>query len=217
MPEQATLTAIFTTSFLVGLSGAITPGPLLILDIREATRRGFIAGPQIALGHSILELLLVIVLALGFARFIEEGPTAGVIGTLGGLFLLRMAWGMLRHPGRGAPSTQAQGDPGAGAAWPIVGGVLVSLSNPYWSLWWATVGLSFMVWSLEWGFLGLALFYTGHICADIAWFSLVSFAIARGRRWMTDPLYRGLMASCGLFLAAMGGFFLYSGIGFFRG
>ena len=124
---------------------------------------------------------------------------------------------MLRHPGRGAPSTIDKDSSGVGATWLVVGGALVSLSNPYWSLWWATVGLSFMVWSLEWGGLGLALFHTGHIFADIAWFSLVSFAIATGRRWMTDSLYKGLMVGCGLFLAAMGVFSLWSGVGFFQG
>ena len=57
--------AVFGTSFLVGLSGALAPGPLLALDIRESTARGFWAGPYIATGHSLLELLVVVLLAVG--------------------------------------------------------------------------------------------------------------------------------------------------------
>lgn len=66
--------AVFGTSFLVGLSGALAPGPLLALDIRESTQRGFWAGPYIATGHSLLELLVVILLAIGVLHFIEKGP-----------------------------------------------------------------------------------------------------------------------------------------------
>ena len=65
----ATLPVIFVTCFAVGLSGAVTPGPLLVYDIRGALIRGLNAGPLIAAGHSVLELLVVIGLAIGVARF----------------------------------------------------------------------------------------------------------------------------------------------------
>ena len=95
MPGYEAL-AIFGTSFLVGLAGALMPGPLLALDIREATERGFWAGPYIATGHSVLELLVVLLLAGGLLQVVEDGPAFAVIALLGGLFLLWMGWGMVR-------------------------------------------------------------------------------------------------------------------------
>ena len=96
--------AVFGTSFLVGLSGALIPGPLLALDISESTRRGFWAGPYLATGHSLLELLVVILLTVGVLQVVEEDPVFTVIALLGGLILLRMGWGMVWRPPRLLPS-----------------------------------------------------------------------------------------------------------------
>ena len=98
----------------------------------------------------------------------------------------------------------------------MLGGATVSILNPYWSLWWATIGLGYILWATDLGAVGVASFYTGHILSDIVWYSLVAFAIASGRRIMTPEVYRGLIVVCGLFLLVLGGFFLYSAIGFFQ-
>ena len=102
MPE-ATLIAIVTTSFLVGLSGAMSPGPLLAFDLRESLRIGFWAGPLVSLGHALLELLTVVLLALGLTHLFSQEAALTVVGIPGGAFLLWMAWGMVRHPARGLP------------------------------------------------------------------------------------------------------------------
>jgi threonine/homoserine/homoserine lactone efflux protein len=61
----------------------------------------------------------------------------------------------------------------------------------------------------------VALFFGGHILVDFAWYSLVAGAVAQGRRFLTDGLYRGFLAGCGLFLFAFGGYFGIQGIKFF--
>ncbi len=208
--------AVFGTSFLVGLSGALAPGPLLALDIRESARRGFWAGPYIATGHSILELLVVILLAVGLLHFIEKGPAFTVISLSGGLFLLWMGWRMIRQRSGGLPST-AEGARGSGhyhPGRPMLGGAVLSITNPYWSLWWVTVGATFLAEarSLGLGTLGITAFYIGHILSDYSWFSTVSLAVASGRRIMNDTLYRGVAVVCGLFLWGMAAIFIVSGI-----
>ena len=66
------LTAIFISSFIIALSGALMPGPVLTITISESTKRGFIAGPLIVLGHAILEISLLVLLVLGFADLINN-------------------------------------------------------------------------------------------------------------------------------------------------
>ncbi|MDP2949406.1 MAG: LysE family transporter, partial [Chloroflexota bacterium] len=70
----AALAAIFATSFAVGFTGALMPGPLTTLTVRETMRRGFWAGPLLALGHGVIELALVVGLALGLSRLLDEDP-----------------------------------------------------------------------------------------------------------------------------------------------
>jgi threonine/homoserine/homoserine lactone efflux protein len=213
MPDLPVL-AIFGTSFVVGLSGAVSPGPLLAYNIRETVRRGFMAGPLVATGHSLLELGVVAGMALGLAQLQESSPAVAIIGVLGGGFLIWMAWGMLRNPDRGAPvmgehvHVEARGT----IVLPVVGGILVSLSNPFWVIWWLTVGAAFMTQSLESGLVGIGAFYLGHILSDFSWYSLVSGLLASGRRFITPLVYRGIMQACGAFLGMMGLYFMASGM-----
>lgn len=213
MPDVPAL-AIFGTSFLVGLSGAVAPGPLLAFNIRETVRHGFLAGPYVVTGHAVLELVVVVALALGLTQVLHSDPTKAAIGILGGLFLLWMGWGMLRNPGQVAPGSTERhhGVAQGGITELIVGGVLVSLSNPYWAIWWITVGAALMTRSLELGLVGIGAFYLGHILSDLSWYGLVSAALASGRRLITGRLYRGIMLGCGAFLAIMGGYFIVTGI-----
>jgi len=68
------------------------------------------------------------------------------------------------------------------------------------------------VWARQSGNFGLASFYLGHILSDIAWYSLVSFAIASGRKIIGGLFYHWLLLACGLFLWAMAAYFIASGI-----
>jgi len=207
---------IFGTSFVVGLSGAVTPGPVLAYNIRETARRGFWAGPLVATGHSILELVVVALLVIGILRFVEGDTAFVTIALLGAAFLAWIGWRMVRNPGRDLPA-QVGGSAGFVALRPgglLLGGAVVSLSNPFWSLWWATVGLSFLNWSRELGLglLGVAAFYLGHILADYVWYGVVSLALVSGRRILTDTFYKGLILVCGLFLWGLAGFFIAQGV-----
>ena len=213
MPE-ATLGAILTTSFLVGLSGAVAPGPLLVFNFQESLRVGFRAGPLVSLGHALLELLVVVLLALGLTRLLHQDAAAAFIGLAGGAFLLWMAWGLVRRPPPPIPISSASRGPDSRtrSLGPMLGGVLVSLSNPYWALWWLTAGATFLVWAQGLGASGVGVFYVGHILADFSWYSLVAWAAASGRRWISPKAYQRLLLGCGLFLAGMGGGFVWEGV-----
>lgn len=208
---------LYVTSFVVGLSGAATPGPLLMVNITEVARRGFWAAPAVALGHSLLELVTVVVLALGLRQVLQTGVVPGVIGLLGGLFLLWMGQGIIRSAPSLSLSSVVAAARGTPRSTTVVLGVTASLSNPYWLVWWATVGAGLMLTSLTWGLVGVSVFYLGHISADFAWYLFVGVVVATGRRLMTDRVYRGLLIACALFLLALGVFFVLSGIGAFMG
>jgi len=90
------LAAIFTTSLMVGCSGALMPGLLLTVTISQSAQRGFWQGPLLILGHAIAELALVLALAAGLSRLLKRKAVAGLIGLLGGAFLLWMGLDIAR-------------------------------------------------------------------------------------------------------------------------
>jgi threonine/homoserine/homoserine lactone efflux protein len=92
---------------------------------------------------------------------------------------------------------------------PVMAGILVSISNPFWSIWWATIGLTYLTMALKSGTMGIASFFSGHIMADLLWYSLISAAIAGGRRFLKQSVYQTIIMFCGLFLIGLGGYFIY--------
>lgn len=190
-----------------------------MVTIDQSVRRGFTAGPLLVLGHAILELLLVVLLAAGLLTYITGPGAARVIAVLGGGFLIYMGIGMVRDALSGKVTLDLSGSntnrPVDNSIYnlnPVVAGALVSLSNPYWTLWWLTVGLSYITLAFNHGTGGVAFFYTGHVMADLVWYALVAAAVAGGRRFMSDKAYRMVLAICGMVLLYLGGSFLYTGL-----
>lgn len=209
------LAAIFLTSFLTALSGALMPGPLLTVTISQSARKGFWAGPLLMVGHGLLELALVAALVAAFStgrsQLLLKPIVTGFIGLVGGAILIWMAIGMLRS--LSSLCLQSDREASAGGNRLIWTGIVVSLANPYWSLWWTTIGLSFIISAFRAGVAGIAVFYLGHILADVAWYSLMAWSIAKGRRYLNDAHYRGLIGTCAGFLIVLGVSFVYYAAG----
>jgi len=195
------LLGIFWTSFVIALSGALMPGPVLTVTISESSRRGIWAGPLIILGHGILELCLVLLLLLGLGPYLRKDLVFGVIAFSGALILLWMAISMFRS----IPSLTLSLKPNASSGiHPVLSGILMSLANPYWFIWWATIGLGYIVYAAEFGALGVIVFFSGHISADFSWYLIVSLAVSKGRWFMGDRVYKGVVAVCGCALVVFG-------------
>ena len=204
------LAAIFFSSFIIAMSGALMPGPLLTVTISESTRRGAMAGPLMILGHGILELVLVIALLAGLAPLLTREDVFVGIALAGGCILLWMAFSMFKNIAKlHLEFTAGEAKKGRNL---VLAGILFSLANPYWIIWWASIGLGYILHSVKFGMAGVAAFYTGHILADLAWYAFVSFGIAAGRRFLSDTVYRGLIGCCASFLALFACYFFYSGI-----
>ena len=191
--------AIFTTSFTVALSGALMPGPLLTVTISESARRGYIAGPLLIAGHSILELALVAAICLGLDVYLKAPPVMAATALLGGSILLYLGAQMLRTAGRHSIQARSVGRT-AKSGTPVITGALASLANPYWTLWWATFGLAYLMRISGKGLPGIAVFFAGHITADFAWYTMVSFGVSKGNALMRDTTYQTLIRACGVFL-----------------
>jgi threonine/homoserine/homoserine lactone efflux protein len=208
--------SIFLGSLLMGLSGAMMPGPLLTVTINESLHRSVVAGPLLILGHALLELTLVIAIFLGLGTIIDLPQVKGSIGLIGGIFLLWMAYGIIKEAVNKNFALVLEGQQQEAKLNLVLAGITVSASNPYWSVWWATAGASALVLAGSQGGLGGAVsFYTGHIMADIIWYSSIGVAVAKGKKFLTPSVFRVILGICGVFLAGLAVYFLYSGLEFF--
>jgi len=211
---------IFSFSFLVALTGAMSPGPLLtytIIKSAKTRRRGYLMGVWIIAGHAILEMGIVIALLMGFSFFIKNVVVIRGIGIVGGIILTYFGGSIIKDvyqnkiPVDFLKSSDEQIlNPSSHddkiLENPVVGGILVSMSNPYWWIWWATIGLAFMI-QFDISFKQwpkLAAFFLGHEAGDLFWYLIVSSLAFFGVRKLNKKAYYGILFCCGIFMILFG-------------
>jgi threonine/homoserine/homoserine lactone efflux protein len=210
----SSLAFLFGTAFVISLSGALTPGPVLTATIGETVKRGFWAGPLIVLGHALLEMALLVALVAGLGHWLTRPFVQGVLGIGGGVLLAILGVRMMATARDSVfEALTTSPDKRAALRGPVLAGILTSLANPFWTLWWATIGLNYISVALKQGYLGLGAFYTGHILADLVWYSMIAAAVASGRRVLPVQVYIALFLLCGLAMTGLGAFFLGTSIG----
>lgn len=184
----------------------MAPGPLTASAIAIGARSRY-AGPLIAIGHGIVEFPLMILIILGMDKIFKSTSTQIIIGLAGGTFLLIMAIQMLRS----LPDSQ---NPGADVAksGPVVVGVILSGGNPYFLLWWATVGLTLAMTAKGLGIWAFALFAIVHWLCDLVWLGALSWASFKGSMLLGPRVQRTVLLICALVLIAFGLFFIYNAI-----
>ncbi len=198
-------------AFVIALTGAATPGPMLALVIGQTlAHRSLLPAMYILIGHALLESVFVVGLAFGISRVLSRQRVRGALAVCGGLALGWMGLDILAHvPGM---SMSTAGDHARSWYALVVGGIGVSLSNPYFTGWWATVGTG------QVAALGLrrprdyAWFFVGHELGDAAWFLFVASLLVLGSQWLTDSLYRGLLYGCGGTIVVVAAVFLVLGV-----
>jgi threonine/homoserine/homoserine lactone efflux protein len=204
---------IFVISFLVALTGALTPGPVLTFTIYKSLKgnKGYLAGLFIILGHALLEFTLILVLLLGLTVFFQNILFLIIIGIIGGILL--MIYGILAirevynkeiDVEFSIADEEIKGFKGNS----FLGGILLSLSNPYWTFWWAVTGVSLMI-NLNISFenpAGLIIFFIGHEAGDLIWYVPISIFIYLGGKNLNPSIYKKVLIISALFMIGFGSY-----------
>ena len=209
MEDQFIILTIFFGSLLIGFSGAASPGPLLALSIKETLHNGWKAGLLIAIGHSILELFVVIGISIGINQVFDSNFIAKTISLFGGIMLIILGIQTIIS-NKEVDLNDTNETSTLNSKTLLLQGALVSLSNPYWFIWWVTIGATLIINASDQGVLGIASMYIGHILADIVWYTAVSLILVSGFKFLSNKIYHYLLLFCGIFLCLMGIYFIYS-------
>jgi threonine/homoserine/homoserine lactone efflux protein len=204
--------ALGAAAFGVGLSGAMSPGPYLTVTVTRTLQKGRLSAFLMLVGHAVLEALLLVGFAFGLQHFLNRPTIATLLALVGGAVLVWMGFGLLKGAIKGTISPEADAEAGESRFGPVVHGALVSLSNPYWTLWWATIGVKLASDGLAIGPIGVVAFFIGHELADISWYGAVILTVSSGRRLISGHVYRMVIGGLAVFLLFLGASFVWEGI-----
>jgi threonine/homoserine/homoserine lactone efflux protein len=129
------------------------------------------------------------------------------VGLAGGAFLVYLGIDMLRQIGRDGDSAGP-----VRASGPVITGIVLSATNPYFLLWWATVGLNLAYRARGFGWAAVAVFAGVHWLCDLVWLSILSLGAHAGSRIMKGRGRWVVSFFCGAAIAAFGLMFICDGL-----
>jgi threonine/homoserine/homoserine lactone efflux protein len=187
----------------ISLSGVMAPGPITAATLAAGARNRH-AGAWICAGHVLVELPLILLVAAGLGIFLQPPGIRAGIGLVGGVLLMLMGLQLLVSLRK--PETASVGSVERHPLWI---GVVLSGANPYFLLWWATVGLTLTSQALEFGILALGLFAVIHWLCDLGWLEVLSIAGFQGSQALGSRSQTIISVICAVMLLGFGVKFIF--------
>ena len=195
------MTGFLIETVIISLSGVMAPGALSAVTMHHGMRNSR-AGVSVAIGHGIVEVPLLILIYYGVGALMQISGFQVSIGILGGVLMAWMGVTIVVSGG----TVVSEGKLGDSSVW---AGVMPSAGNPYFLIWWATVGSSLVIRSVEYGLVGVLLFWICHWMCDLVWLWLLAFFANRASANFGGAFVRITSLISGSFLLIIGFRFIY--------
>ena len=190
---------------VISASGVMAPGPLFAANISYGLREGRKSGIKMATGHAIVELPLVILLGIGVFSLESFPEFRTIISILGAITLFVFAALQIRTVLREKQVAVTNSKQGA-----LITGVLLSGLNPFFIIWWLTIGFKLISDAMMiWAFSGMLIMFGLHIWMDFAWLGGVSFLASKSTKILSNKNYKILKIG-------LSGMLIYFGITFLQ-
>ena len=196
---------ILSSVVVISFSGVMAPGPMFAVTLTKSYKSPW-AGTQIALGHAVIEVPLILLIYFGFAQFFQNSVVQLVLSIIGGGMILWLGISMFRAR---AEVVQKGKDLPYNA---FAAGIITSGLNPFFLLWWATIGSMLIMKFLDFGILGLIVFIVVHWLCDLLWLSFISVTVYKTHSLWGLRFQEWLFIGCSLLLVGFGIWFMVSGI-----
>lgn len=192
----------FASAIFISLTGVMTPGPLFAAAVAKGYKDER-AGIKIALGHGLVEFPLMALIIVSLDYIFENDMVKLGIGLVGGTLLLFLGASMIR-----SRKMVVGGEHEYIPYNSVVAGALTSLSNPYFLLWWATVGAVLILNAEYFGPIIVVVFAVVHWSCDLAWYTFTSFVVFRTKHLWTPLVHEVIFGACGVIMVVFGVYFL---------
>jgi len=197
--------AVLASVVIISFSGVMMPGPMFAVTLAKSYKSPWV-GAYISLGHAVIEVPLILLIYFGFAQFFQNSMVQLVLSVVGGGMIVWMGISMFR-----ARTEVARG----GKDLPysaFTAGIFTSGLNPFFLLWWATIGSMLIMRFLDFGTVGLIVFIIAHWLCDLIWLSFVSVTVYKTHSLWGLRFQEWVFIACSLLLIGFGIWFMVSGI-----
>jgi len=206
---------VIISVIVISLSGALSPGPLTTTAILEGLWGGRKNGFYMAIGHTVVEFPYVVALVLiveSIKSFLETPIIKNTMIIISSIFIFYFGYLSIKD-GLESSNTKTIDNENKIFKSPFLAGIILTGFNPYFLLWWITVGLPIITLILPYGVLGIIIVYISHVWLDYAWLTFVAGLGEYGSKILGSWKYRGLLVAIGAILIIFGIALLLSIIG----
>jgi threonine/homoserine/homoserine lactone efflux protein len=195
---------LFSVIF-ISLSGVMMPGPLFAVTVEKGYKNKA-AGALITLGHGAIEFPLIFLLYLGLSNFFISASIQKVISLVGGAILIYMGVHAFITRKRKVYTEYEESKHTSS----FIAGILATGANPYFFLWWATIGTMLIMNAYLFGFIGFLIFIVIHWSCDFLWNIFVTFTVFKLHRFWGEKMYNLIFLFCFVLLVGFGIWFIVS-------
>ena len=215
----------------ISVSGVLSPGPLFFANLIYGSKQGFSSGVKIASGHAIVELPLVILLGLGivgFSSFVLTNESIRIIGLIGGSAIIFFSISQINNTIKrridvGSTNSKSNSsdnylfkisNKGKRLEGPLLLGLTFTALNPFFIVWWLTVGLKLISDSVYlFGIVGgILILFSLHVWMDYAWLAVTAYLVSKGRLILKEMLYQYFILSVSFILTSYGFYLILENI-----
>ena len=190
---------------VISASGVMSPGPLFAANVMYGLREGKISGIKMAIGHTIVEFPLIVLLGVGFFSIESVPEIRTVITILGSVGLFGFAILQIRAVTKEKFSIETKSGQG-----PFVAGILLSALNPFFIIWWLTIGLVLISESIQnFGIIGIVILFLFHIWMDYAWLFTIAAFSSKAKNYLSKRNFKMIVIGLSIVLIYFGIDFLF--------
>lgn len=187
---------------LISGSGVMSPGPLFAANLIHGVRGGLKSGIKIAYGHAVVEFPLIMLIGLGvisFETFPQFKLAIAILGTLGLFAFAAIQIKSVIYQKQVITKSNHT---------PFLTGIFLSALNPFFLIWWFTIGFKLISDAVElWSFAGILILFGFHIWMDFAWLGFIAAIAKKGSKFISNRNYQ-------IVVIGLSGFLIFYGISF---
>jgi len=209
------------TVVVLSTTGVMMPGPVMAASMAKGLKNRW-SGVHVAIGHAVVEFPTIALIALGFSTVLKDARVSIGVGILGGVLLIYLGLSMFMSRRKSVTKleeakdvktskkkSKAPHDPFPYP--PLVAGIITTATNPYYFLWWATLGAALILNAVAFGVIVLVVMSVLHWSIDLGWNSFLGFAVNKSKSF-DERAYLAVFGLCGIIMLVFGTWFLASAL-----